>query len=54
MIKNQFLLLLSSELSAPAGCLSWADTAVQSHTEKGVLLGRERSEQEKMHNLELG
>lgn len=32
MIKTQFLLLLSSELPAPAGCLSWADIAVQSHS----------------------
>lgn len=32
MIKNQFLLLLSSELPAPAGCLSWAVIAVQSHS----------------------
>lgn len=45
---------MSSELPAPAGCLSWADIAVQSHSEKGVLLVRERLEQEKMHNPEQG
>lgn len=53
-LKKQFLLLMSSELPAPAGCLSWADIAVQSHSEKGVLLVRERLEQEKMHNPEQG
>lgn len=36
---------------------AWAGLTLQcshTHPEKGVLLGRERSEQEKMHNLELG
>lgn len=32
MMKNQLLLLLSSELPAPAACLSRADIAVQSHS----------------------